>query len=90
MAARPKPAASPPVKPNPGETFRSEIHKAKLGGVDPSALLLRLTRSDMSRLKRDRNLGVGDISFLDGEMHFLDVLVSEGEVAVSSLVILQP
>lgn len=89
MAARPETAGKPALPPNPGLRFRSEIGKAKLAGIEPSALLLRLTRGDMSRLRRDNSLGVDDISFLNGQMRFLDVLVSEGEVEASSLIILQ-
>ena len=89
MAERPNKAANQFVKPNPGQTFRSEIDKAKLAGIDPSALLLQLSRSDVSRLKRDRSLATSDIRFEDGQMRFLDVLVAEGEVAVSALVIVQ-
>ena len=89
MAVRPNTAAVPIEKPNPGQTFKSQIQKAKLDGINPSALLLQLSRSDVSRMKRDRSLAISDIRFMNGKMHFLDVLVTEGEVAASSLVILQ-
>ena len=89
MAPRPKTAANHIAGPNPGRTFKSEIDDAKLAGIDPSTLLLRLSLSDVSRLKRDRSLAVGDISYLNGQMRFLGVLVAEGEGAVSALVILQ-
>ena len=70
-------------------TFKTRIEKAKLDGLDPSALLLRLTRGDMSRLRRDQSLATSDISFANGEMRYLGVMVSEGEVAASDLIILQ-
>jgi len=90
MAAPAKTATGPTQRPNPGLTFKTKIENAKLNGIAPSALLLQLTRGDVSRLKRDPSLATGDISFVDGQMRYLEVKVSEGEVAVSDLVILQP
>jgi hypothetical protein len=89
MPPRSKTATGRTESPNPGLTFKAKIQKAKLDGIDPSTLLLRLTRSDVSRLKRDRSLATSDISFANGEMHYLDVMVSEGEVGDSELIILQ-
>ena len=89
MAARPTPTDRPTPKPQPGLTFRTAIEKAKQEGVDPSALLLRLTLSDVSRLKRDPSIATSDISFADGQMRYLGVKVAAGEVEASTLVILQ-
>ena len=83
-----KPSAKPPVP--PGERFRNEIEKAKLEGVDPAALTLRLTLGDDSRLKRDNTIPVADISFSNGEMRYLGVKVAAGGVEASSLVIALP
>ncbi|HUZ12194.1 MAG TPA: hypothetical protein VMU93_05035 [Caulobacteraceae bacterium] len=74
---------------NPGVTFKAQIDKAAHDGLDPSSLLLQLTRSDVSRLKRDKSLSATDISFANGEMRYLGVRISEGEVAVSALVVPQ-
>jgi len=89
MAPRPKIDVRPTEPPNPGLMFKTKIGQAKLEGIDPSALLLRLTRGDTSRLKRDKSLALSDIRFADGKMYYLDVMTSEGEVAISELIILQ-
>lgn len=65
--------------------FRSEIEKAEAAGATREDMILKLTLSDMSRLRRDRSLSVTDISFADGVMRFLGVRVDEGGVAVSAL-----
>ena len=73
----------------PAEQFKREIEKAQLEGVDPSVLLLKLTRGDGAKLKRDRNIAISDISFIDGQMRYLGVKVVEGDTADSALVMLQ-
>lgn len=65
--------------------FRSEIEKAEAAGASRDEMILRLTLSDVSRLRRDRNLAVTDISFVDGVMRFLGVRVDEGGVSASVL-----
>ena len=65
--------------------FRSEIEKAEAAGAVREDMLLRLTLSDVSRLRRDRSLAVTDISFIDGVMRFLGVKVDEGNVSASVL-----
>lgn len=65
--------------------FRTKIEKAEAAGVARDDMILRLTLSDVSRLRRDRNLAVTDISFVDGVMRFLGVRVDEGGVAASVL-----
>ena len=49
-------------------------------------MTLRLTYGDASLLKRDRALGVSDISFAGGSMRVLGVRVEEGGVPESELV----
>jgi hypothetical protein len=88
MPARP-PAPSNQPPPAPGKKFRAEIEQARLDGIDPSALLLRLTLSDMSRLRRDREIAADEISFAGDEMRYLGVKVAGGDVATSALIILQ-
>jgi hypothetical protein len=87
MPPRPPPITPPPA---PGKKFKAAIEQAKLEGVDPSALLLRLTLGDVSRLKRDREIAADEISFAAGEMRYLGVKVVGGDVETSALVILQP
>jgi hypothetical protein len=48
-------------------------------------MTLRLTLTDVSKLKRDESLAVADISFSGGEMWFLGVRVEAGGVPVSLL-----
>jgi hypothetical protein len=86
MPERPSQSQPPPA---PGKKFRAAIEQARLEGIDPSALLLRLTLSDVSRLKRDREIAAEEISFADGEMRYLGVKVVGGDVETSALVILQ-
>jgi hypothetical protein len=86
MPPRPPPAQSPPA---PGKKFKAAIEQARLDGIDPSALLLRLTLGDISRLKRDREITADEISFAGDEMRYLGVKVVGGDVETSALVILQ-
>ncbi len=85
MPPRP-PVPQKPVP--PGRRFRAEIEKAKDGGIAPSDLILQLTRSDASKLKRDSTVLIEDISFIDGAMTYLGVKVVEGDTAASALVVL--
>lgn len=73
----------------PAEQFKREIEKAQQDGVSTGALLLKLTRGDGAKLKRDRNIPTDSISFAGGEMRYLGVKVIEGETADSALVMLQ-
>ncbi len=86
MPPRPPPTQPPPA---PGKKFKAAIEQARLEGIDPSALLLRLTLGDISRLKRDREIGADEISFAGDEMRYLGVKVVGGDVETSALVILQ-
>jgi hypothetical protein len=87
MAQRTPPPPAPPLP--PGQKFKAAIEKAKLEGLDPSAMMLRLTLGDVSRLKRDRAIAADEISFAGDEMRYLGVKVVPGDVETSSLVILQ-
>jgi hypothetical protein len=68
-----------------GAHFRNEIEKAEAAGAVRADMILRLTLSDVSRLRRDRNIAVTDISYVDGVMRFLGVRVDEGGVTTSVL-----
>jgi hypothetical protein len=87
MAPRPPTVAAPPLP--PGLKFRAAIERAKQDGLDPSAMMLRLTLGDVSRLKRDPSIAANDISFSGDEMRYLGVKVAPGGVETSALVFLQ-
>ena len=70
----------------PAITFREEIERAESEGVKRTAMKLQLTLADASLLKRDNTLAVTDISFSEGVMRFLGVVVQEGGVVTSTLV----
>jgi hypothetical protein len=86
MPPRPPPPEPPPA---PGKKFRAAIEQARLEGIDPSALVLRLTLGDVSRLKRDRDIAADEISFAGDEMRYLGVKVVGGDIETSALVIVQ-
>ena len=87
MPPRPPPPPAPPQP--PGQKFRTAIEQAKSDGTDPSAMMLRLTLGDFSRLKRDPAIAAKDISFAGDEMRYLGVKVATGDVETSALVFLQ-
>jgi hypothetical protein len=78
-------APQPPRRKPPAPRFRSEIEAAEAEGVSREHMTLRLTLSDVSALKRDRDLPVTDISFADGVMRYLGVKVEPGGVPESVL-----
>ena len=85
MAARPPP---PPQKAlPPAQRFKVEIDKLTEEGAAPADLLLRLTRGDAAKLRRDPAVSLDDLSFADGEMRYLGVKVSEGGTDASVLVV---
>jgi hypothetical protein len=69
----------------PAVHFRGEIEKAEAAGFAREDMVLRLTLTDVSKLKRDTSLAVADISFSGGAMQFLGVKVEWGGVAESVL-----
>jgi hypothetical protein len=76
-----------PPRPIPAAVrLRKQIEAAEAGGLARSDMMLRLTLSDVSHLKRDRTLGVSDISFEDGVMRFLGVKTEQGGVTQSELI----
>ena len=81
MKTPPLPARRAP----PAAHFRGEIEKAEAAGAAREDMVLRLTRGDASKLKRDPGLAVADISFFEGAMRFLGVKVEEGGVPESVL-----
>jgi hypothetical protein len=84
--SRPAPQARRPAVPRkPAVEFRDAIEKAELDGVARDDMLLKLTLSDASELKRDRTVAVADISFTGGTMRYLGVKVSQGGVPQSTL-----
>jgi hypothetical protein len=87
MPPRPPQTVAPPQP--PGQKFRAAIEQAKLDGLEPSAMILRLTLGDVSRLKRDRAIAASEISFAGDEMRYLGVKVVGGDIETSALVFLQ-
>lgn len=77
-------AALPAAPPGIGD-LRRMILQAENEGADRTAMTLRLTYRDASLIKRSREVGVDEIRFADGEMHFLGVRVVVGDIAASSL-----
>ena len=64
--------------------FRSAIAEAEGRGVKRASMLLKLTHSDASLLKRSHDVADDEISFESG-MTFLGVRVETGAVTVSAL-----
>jgi hypothetical protein len=83
--SRPDAPRRPAVPRKPAEAFRQAIEKAESDGVSREDMLLKLTLSDASELKRDRTVAVEDISFAGGTMRDLGVKVAQGGVPQSSL-----
>jgi hypothetical protein len=81
-----KPPAKGSGRKSPADRFRAEIERAVAEGVVREDMTLRLTLSDSSKLKRDPNVAVSDISFTGGVTRFLGVSIEEGGVAESELV----
>ncbi len=78
-------ARSPSRRGPPADIFRSQIAAAEAEGVHRDDMTLRLTLSDVTALKRDRDLPVADISFTGGVMRYLGVKVEQGGVPESVL-----
>lgn len=67
------------------EIFRAQIEKAEAEGAARKDMILHVTFSDASHLKRDRAIAVSDISFKGGVMRFFGVRVEQGGVIRSVL-----
>ena len=65
--------------------FRREIETAEADGVSRAAMTLRLTYGDVGRLKRDRAVATGDISYADGAMRYLGVVIAVSGDSESAL-----
>ncbi len=78
-SSAPRPAGPPAPR------FRTQIDAAIADGVDLSDMTLRLTLTDLTKLKRDPSVPVSDISFRDGVMRYLGVKVEQGGVTESVL-----
>ncbi len=74
----------------PAEQFRRQIDAALASGARLEDMVLRLTRIDASKLKRDPQVGLNDIRFEPSGMHFLGVRVDEGGVLSSILELVDP
>jgi hypothetical protein len=81
----PKPLPAPKPRKSVADHFRAEIDKAVTDGAKRRYMTLRLTLGDEADLRRDRKVALTDIRFADGVMHYLDVKIVAGGVAVSAL-----
>ena len=88
MAKSPTPAPKPPRSPD--VRFRPQIAAALAEGAIADDMILRLTLNDASRLSRDRDIPVADISFTGGVMRYLGVRVEKGGVPESTLDLTSP
>jgi hypothetical protein len=77
--------ATAPRRGAPADIFRNQIAAAEADGVHRDDMTLRLTLSDVTALKRDRDLPVADISFAGGVMRYLGVKIEQGGVPESVL-----
>ena len=82
--AKPPPSAPKPPR-SPDLRFRPQIAAALADGAIVDDMTLRLTLNDASRLSRDRDIPVADISFTGGVMRYLGVRVKKGGVPESIL-----
>ncbi len=81
----PKSMSPSPARVPTATGFRQAIAQAETDGIDKAAMTLRVTFRDESELKRDRSVGVEEISFAGGEMRFLGVKVVSGGITTSVL-----
>ncbi|MGA0605368.1 hypothetical protein ACO2Q0_05145 [Phenylobacterium sp. VNQ135] len=79
------PARTAAARGSVASRLRSQIEAAEAEGAAREDMVLKLTHSDVSHLKRDSSLAVTDISFAAGVMRFLGVRIEEGGVQASSL-----
>ena len=81
----PRPAGSAPLR-SPASRFRDQIESAIAEGVAPDQMTLRLTHSDINKIRRDREIPIEAVSFAGGVMRYLGVKVELGGVEASTLV----
>lgn len=79
QSSAPRPAGPPAPR------FRTQIEAAVAEGVKLNDMTLRLTLTDLTKLKRDPSVPVSDISFKGGVMRYLGVKVEQGGVTESVL-----
>lgn len=79
QSSAPRPAGPPAPR------FRTQIDAAVAEGVNLKDMTLRLTLTDLTKLKRDPSVPVADISFTGGVMRYLGVKVEQGGVTESVL-----
>lgn len=79
------PTGRPAAAGSPDSRFRKQIEAALTEGVAREAMVLRLTLRDVHLMTRDPATPLADISYADGEMRFLGVLVAKGGVEASRL-----
>lgn len=80
----PRPAGSAPIV-SPAIRFRAQIESAIAEGVAPEDMTLRLTLSDVNKIRRDRAIPVEAVSFAGGVMRYLGVKVEPGGIETSAL-----
>ncbi|HWA60165.1 MAG TPA: hypothetical protein VG939_02265 [Caulobacteraceae bacterium] len=84
-ASKPQPSAVQVPAARRIQSLRDAIEKALQDDVSREDLILRLTLSDAAALKRDRSVGVDEITFGPGGMRFLGVDIAHDAVAESVL-----
>jgi hypothetical protein len=70
---------------SPDARFRPQIEAAVAEGVAREAMRLHLTNRDAMLIARDPQTPLADITYSDGVMRFLGVVVEAGGVAESVL-----
>ncbi len=75
----------PIIDEKPGLRFGREIREAVSAGAELADMQLNLTLMDASKIKRDRDIALSDVSFADGRMRYLGVNVVEGGARSSAL-----
>lgn len=67
------------------EDLRNAVAKAEADGVSRDTMLLRLTFRDESLIKRSPDVGLDEVSFIEGQMRFVGVRVVVGNIPLSVL-----
>ena len=67
------------------DDLREAVAKGEADGVSRETMALRLTFRDESLIKRSPDVGLDEVSFVDGQMRFVGVRVIVGNIPVSVL-----
>ena len=67
------------------EELRDAIAKAEAEGISRDTMILRLTFRDESLIKRSPEVGLDEVSFVEGQMRFMGVKVVVGNIPISGL-----